>query len=437
MIVPPGVTLRIEPGVVCLFGRGAGISVDGGRLEVNGTSDEPVCFLPADGGTVWSGITGDGPGSVLDLRHFEICAGYVELLDGANGTLDDGFLHDYVEHSPAIIHTRGSPNPVSLVVRRCHVLRYYEILCQLSLNRLEDSLMEHMAAGGDGIDFDGAKPGSLIRRCTVRHGPSTNIDAIDIGEYSSGESSRGVTIADCLLYDFVDKGVSMGVQVDVAVTNCFIHHVDTGLAVKDRSTATVRHTTITASQSGIHAYNKADGSAPDGGGFITEAVNNIFWGNAASLLLENGSALAAHHSDFEGMAVRGEGNMALDPAFVDTVALDCRLSPDSPLRGRGANGENPGAAFPVGAPMALSHPLIDSIDVAGTQVVLHFRADPERVYSLFASEHPAAGAWTLITDVFPLPLPARLSAAADLDPSRSRCTPRGLRTSAGTFLVIS
>ena len=58
--------------------------------------------------------------------------------------------------------------------------------------------METQSAGGDGIDFDAGQPGSYIRRCTIRHGRFTNIDALDMGEYAGGESSRGVTIDSCL-----------------------------------------------------------------------------------------------------------------------------------------------------------------------------------------------------------------------------------------------
>lgn len=414
VVVPQGVQLSIAPGVVCLFSPGTNLEIEGGTLEATGSAAQRVYLLPADGASPWGGVVGQGDSAVVTLQNFELCAGYVELLDGATGTLEDGFLHDYVEHSPAIIHTRGSPQAVRLTVRRCHVQRYYEILCQLSLNCFEDCLMEDLAAGGDGIDFDGAVPGSVIRRCTVRHGRFTNIDAIDVGEYSGGQPSRGVLIADSLLYDFQDKGISMGVQVEVAVTNCFIHHVDAGLAVKDRSTATVHQSTVTASQSGIHAYNKANGAALDGGGAITEAANNIFWGNAASVLLENGSTLVAHHNNFEGLPVAGEGNVSLDPVFLDAGALDCRLAPGSPLRGHGVDGADLGAVFPVGAAMAPSHPQIERIEVTSSQVVLHFWADPERAYSLFASDQSAGGEWTHVTNVYPLPLPTRLSVPVEL-----------------------
>jgi len=172
------------------------------------------------------------------LQHVETIAGHVELFDGAVGTLEDSYFHDYEVSSPAIIHTLGLPDHVTLNLRRCHVAHYYEVLSQYGTNHIEDCLLEYQGYSGDGIDFDAGLPGSYIRRCTVRRGLLFNTDGLDMGEYGgTGEGSRGILIDSCLLHDFVDKGVSMGVGVDVTVTNTLIFNVDSGIAVKDNSVA--------------------------------------------------------------------------------------------------------------------------------------------------------------------------------------------------------
>jgi len=59
-------------------------------------------------------------------------------------------------------------------------------------------------------------------------------------------------VHDCLIYDFNDKGVSIGTANTatdppargIVVSNCFIYKVDSGLAVKDFSTASLYDSTI-------------------------------------------------------------------------------------------------------------------------------------------------------------------------------------------------
>ena len=270
--------------------------------------------------------------------------------------------------------------------------------------------MEFQADGGDGIDFDAGQPGSVIRRCTVRHGKFTNIDALDMGEFGgTGEGSRGVLIDDCLLYDFVDKGISMGVQVDVAVSNCLIHNVDAAIAVKDLSTAGIYNCTLVSNAYGFHSYNKANPASPTGGGFITNSFNNILWGNGQSFVLLNGSTLAATYSDFQGTNVSGSGNLSIDPVWLAPAGGDFSLAPSSPLVAAGRNGANMGATFPVGAVMAPSHPLISSVERAGEDIVLHFWADSERTYSVLQSDSISGATWTKVADVFPTPLPRQVA----------------------------
>src|SRR5438132_7672350 len=111
-----------------------------------------------------------------------------------------------------------------------------------------------------------------------------------MGEYGS-EGSRSILIDSGLRHDFVDKGVSMGVGVDVTVTNTLIFNVDSGIAVKDNSTAGIYNCTIADSNIGFHCYNKANPASPSGGGYITNSFNNILWNNPTSLSLSNGSTL--------------------------------------------------------------------------------------------------------------------------------------------------
>lgn len=410
LVVPAGGSLSISPGCVFLMSPGANFAVTNATLTVSGTEPAPIYFAPADGSSAWGGLIVSGTQGGLLAQNIETIAGHLELVDGATATVEDSYFHDYTTSVPAIIHTFGQPNHCALTLRRCHVNRYYEILCQLSTNRFEDCLMENQAPGGDGIDFDAGQPGSILRRCTVRHGRFTNVDALDMGEFGgTGESTRGVLIDSCNLYDFVDKGVSMGVQVDVTVTNCLIHHVDAGIAVKDLSTAGIYGCTIVSNAYGFHCYNKASPSSPTGGGFITNSFNNILWDNGQTLSLLNGSTLTASFSDFQNTNVPGAGNLSIDPVWLNPAEFDFRASPDSLLLRAGASGSAMGAIFPVGARMASSHPQFSSIESGEGGITLRFWADSERSYSLLVGESLSGSNWAKVADVFPGPLPRKVA----------------------------
>jgi hypothetical protein len=315
VVVPPGGALGIKGGAVLLFKAGASILASNASLTVSGTANSPVCFLPADGTTVWGGLVVFGTNGHLQVRHAEIAAGYVRLLEGAAGAVEDSYLHDYFGASPPIIHALRA---ASLVERRCHIARYYEQLIQRTPVVIEDCLCEHIA--GDGIDFDGAPPGAVVRRCTLRRGDLTNVDGLDIGNFTDGTPSRGVVIEECLIYDFpFDKGVSIGERAqDITVRNCVIYAVESGVAVKDSSVATID--------------------------------NNILWGNTNSISLANGSTLSVSYSDISGAGVfPGTGNLNVDPLFRDPARQDYRLATNSPALGVGSGGVNLGPLSTVGS----------------------------------------------------------------------------------------
>lgn len=409
--IASGATLDIAPGTVVLLGVGVSLrAAAGGALHASGTAAAPITFLHEDGNTVWGELAAEGAGASLTLRHVETIGGAVKLRTGATGLMEDCYIHDYKSGTTPIAGCTGGQ---SFTVRRCHFRIYHETLWQTTLMNVEDCLFELANnASSDALDFDGAPPGSVIRRTTFRHGPQSNTDAIDIGP-SGSTGSTNTLITDCLMYDFPnDKGVSIGEgSYGIVVTNCLIHGNDNGVEVKDSPgsgpacTANIIHCTIVNCLSyGFHCYDKSNPTTGTEGGRITNSYNNILWNNATSLGIFNDGLVVADHSLIAG-GWTGEGNIDTDPLFLNPVAKDFRLTPASPAIGAGRSGATLGATFPVGSIMAPSHPTISSIASSNDTAVIGFWVDSERDYTLQCSDTASGGVWTKVADVYRQPRP--------------------------------
>jgi hypothetical protein len=215
---------------------------------------------------VWGELAADGADSSLTVRHADISGGAVQFRYGATGLIEDSYIHHYKSGSTPIA---GCTDAKEVIVRRSHFNVYHETLWRFTLTTIEDSLFENADnPSSDALDFDGAPPGSVIRRSTFRHGPQTNTDAIDIGS-----GCQEVLIEDCLMFDFPnDKGVSIGESsFGIVVRNCLIYGCESGIAVKDSCTAFVYNCTFATNEYGFRNYNKANPISATGGGHVTNS----------------------------------------------------------------------------------------------------------------------------------------------------------------------
>lgn len=404
--------LTLDPGVVVLLSAGASLRATNATILINGTAEQPVHLLPDDGSTVWGELAAAGPTGTLEMRHAEVAGGAVKIREGATGLLEDSYIHHYKSGSTSIA---GCTRAKSVTVRRCHFNGYHETLWQFTPMLIEDSLFENADnPSSDALDFDGVPAGSVIRRCTFRFGPQSNTDAIDLGS-----ATQGVVVEDCLMHDFPnDKGVSIGENsFGIVVRNCLVYRCDSGIAVKDNCTAEVYGCTFADNDYGFRNYNKANPASPTGGGHITNSFNNLFWGNGTTVSLLNASTLAADHSDFGDTNWPGLGNFAADPRFVSEAERDYRLAVDSPARGTGRDGATLGAYFPVGAPMAASHPGFTAVATTPTELRLYFWVDSASGLSLRDGGDLAAGGWSSSTSFLPGPVPRMVTLTLPLSPA--------------------
>ena len=399
LTVPPNITLTVEAGVIVKLTNNVSILAQaGGAIRIEGTEENRVVLQRWNGTNNWAELRADGTNASLVIRFANISGGQTTVYFGASALIEDTYFHDFFQqgatttfNQPIVLTQFAAP----CTVRRCFLRNYYETLWRHGLNTIEDCLFEDTV--GDALDFDAALPGSVIRRCTFRHGVRGNVDAVDIGN-DGATTSSGVLIDSCLMYDFpFDKGISIGeAATNTVVTNCLIHHCNWGIGVKDMCTAGLFNNTVAACETGFRMYNKIAGQ---GSGHVTNSFNNILWDNTNSIAVLDGGSIVVSYSDVQGTNWPGPGNINSDPLFLNVPLADYRVPLNGPTRGTGNNGEDMGPHFPVGSIMAPSHPSILSISSSNGVVTLRFWADFEKTYTAQRRDAVSGGPWTGVATV--------------------------------------
>ena len=415
VVVPSGLTLTVQAGTTVLLTNGVSISAQsGGAIDVQGAATNPVSFLPMNGNNAWGNIAASGNNSFITIRFAEISRGGVNLGSQATALIEDSYVHDVTS---AIVGNAAR----MVTMRRIHVKNYGETIFNSGTIILaEDSLFENLtSANNDALEIQGGPPGSIIRRCTFRHATGSNTDAIDFN------GTSGVLVQDCLVYDVSDKGASLGAagaggtaDFNITISNCLIYSVNTGIVIKDGSTCGLFNNTIADSPFGLRLYQKF--TTPSDGGHVTNSFNNLLWNVGTALSLSNNSSVVATYSDFQGTNWTGTGNISSDPLFINAAQRDYRLATNSPARDTGKNGADMGAHFPVGAPMAPSHPRFESVAVASGVATLRFYCDSEKSYTVQSSDTALAGSWVNVANVFPTALPRLVEITNSIGASTKR-----------------
>jgi hypothetical protein len=352
VIVPTNIVLTIEAGATVKMTNNVAIrATGGGIINIVGTESNKVVISAWNPLIAWREVSANGPNASLYIRHADISGCQTTVYTNATGLLEDSKFHDFRITGTTLTQPIVLSQLAKFMhVRRCHVSTYYETLFRNGVIVVEDCLFEDIS--GDGLDFDGAQPGTVLRRSTFRNGVLGNVDAVDVGPGDPLGGSRDIIIENCLMHNFpFDKGVSVGDSPNQAtgtvVRNCLIYDCLSGVQAKDSCIVTVSNCTIANNSWGFTNYNKANQGSPTGGGH-TIALNNILWDNRITISLWNSGTLAAAYCDLGNTNWPGTGNIDVDPLFLDAAARDYRLSPGSPCIGAGSNGVTMGVTFPVG-----------------------------------------------------------------------------------------
>jgi hypothetical protein len=407
--VPNPFTLTISAGTIVRLTNSVGVTATGGgHIEVNGTRERPVIFDRVNTSfTRWGDLAATGPGSTVSVRHAKITRGRVRATSNGTALVEDSELSQMT--SSGIIGANGG---AMFTVRRSYVHDYEDIDLVNTRTLAEDSLFER--ANSDIFELQSSPAGSVLRRCTFRNCLNPNSDGVDMN------GCVGVLIDSCRIYNVTDKAVSSGsatsasdpTSVGLVVSNTLIHTANIGIGIKDSGTASLFDNTISDVTDGVAVYAKFTAQ----GGFVTNGANNLIWGVTNAIRATNSGTVTTVFSDLQGTNWPGGGNISADPLFLAAALRDFRLATNSPALSAGQDGREIGAHFPVGAPMALSHPRFESATYSNNLGMVQFWADSERSYTLLMADAINGVAWTTITNVPIRPSPALIEVTVPATP---------------------
>ncbi len=302
-----------------------------GNLIVNGTIDDPViiepnnnvaalrwgaiCFDHATGKSVLNNLVINKATMAEDAKkYFANITSYNSCLEIDNVTIssiDQPFYSEYGD----------------IVIRNSHI--HSEIPGDLINAKYADSvLIENCTLIGskgtdaDAIDIDNTTNGT-IRNNYISGFFGFNSDGIDLGE-----NAKDILIENNIIFNCMDKGISIGQASTAIVVNNVIVNCAQGVGIKDfDSYAYIDRNTFYGNHYSVACFVKNFGQ----GGGNADVVNSIFSNSlVAPYLLDALSTLNISYSISDTDVLSGENNLNFDPLFINPFINNFELSENSP-----------------------------------------------------------------------------------------------------------
>ncbi len=277
-------TLEIEPGTVVLFDSVATLRVRG-RVLALGTPNDPLVHRGAGWAEGWEGLA-FLPGSTGNrLEHCRI----------SKATL--------AESSSAAVMVDGA----DVTFAHTHI-------------EAESDKALHVRAGGS-LDLNG---GSITSRR----------DGIVL-------AATGGTIDSCLFKGLPGSAILAdgASDHDVRVEWSIFDSCGVAVTITDSAHAELGHLTIHGGGTGLSIHE----DSPNAGSGTARAHSLIIWATRLPIFTVSATDLQISYCDTSSDPPPGDGNVSIDPAFVDADGGDFRLRPSSPCRGSGEDGTDMGA----------------------------------------------------------------------------------------------
>ncbi len=182
----------------------------------------------------------------------------------------------------------------------------------------------------DAIDYDDVENG-IIRNSVIHDFLGFNSDAVDIGE-----KAKNISIENLMVYNVVDKGVSVGQQSSAAISNSVFVNCNMGAGLKDSSRVTIDHCTFYGNGTSVASYEKNAGDA-GGNGVVTNTILSNSYD--ASFSSDAMSSLKISYSISDNdLLPASKNNLFANPQFVNPNTFDFRLAAGSPCILAGTSG---------------------------------------------------------------------------------------------------
>ncbi len=341
--VPNNVTITktgkliVEPGVEFWFSDDVSILVNG-SVTANGTVTEPIVFRsnPNSKNQKW-GILNFVNADTSFLNNVVIedaSKGYhpqreIAAVSAFHSVLKiDGAVIKNVHENPIVARY----SDVSLKNSHLHSditgdlinVKYGKAFidsCEFVGNDMPDT---------DAVDYDDVENG-VIRNSVIRDFHGSNSDAIDIGE-----RAKNISIQNMVVYNITDKGVSVGQQSSVNISNSIFVNCNLGAGLKDSSLVTIDHCTYYGNGTSVAAFEKNAGDA-GGNGVITNSIlSNTY---DASFSADGMSTLKISYSASDNDVLpTGKNNLFVNPQFKNPNLFDFNLAANSACLGAANNG---------------------------------------------------------------------------------------------------
>ncbi len=339
--------LTIPAGVEIWMSDGVSIT-SAGPITIKGTKKEPVLFKsnPQSQEKKWGNISIN---NVKDTCRFK----NVYIQDASKGInpAHDIFALDVFESNIVLD---------SLYINQVHFnpLAVYNSSTVLTNSRLHTNyngadmlnvkfgkiLIDHCDFPGndkldvDAIDFGEMTSGNTVVKNSYFHDfQGFNSDAVDLGDHAKNVLIDGIVVS-----NIQDKGVSIGQRSSTIITNSVFINCGMGAGMKDSSSVTIDHCTYYGNFYAIANYQKHAGDAGAHAVVTNSILSNSY---EAGYINDIYSAISiSNSSDDTEKLPDGKNNLFVNPLFTNPVNFDFSLQSGSTLIGTATDG-NMGASI--------------------------------------------------------------------------------------------
>ncbi len=325
-----GSSLIIQQGVEIWMSPEANILVEG-KIEAIATEAERILIKtnPAYGSESWGAITFLNTSDTSKLSFVTLeGASEGELPNRDNAALS-AFNSDLVLDNLILVDINSNPivarySDIVLTNSSLHSNVTGDLInVKYGTARIENSVFSgNSQLDNDAIDYDGIK-GGIIRNCKIYNFLGINSDGIDVGENCVNLSIDSVSV-----FNIFDKGISVGQNSSVNITNSIFVNCTMGMGLKDLSPVSVDRCSFYGNTIPIASYEKNPGSA----GGITTVTNSILSNSSvSSFFCDSHSSLSIINSISDNTPLpSATGNIFSNPMFKDPTHMDFSLLPSSP-----------------------------------------------------------------------------------------------------------